>query len=146
MLGNTLKGMKTIIAKVQVGTYSDDQKSAMQRQFDHLSAQMASISSSATFNGKYLLVEGSKLELSISAGERISVEVGNMTVGEMSDIVEDPGTAAAAVDAAYERLISFRGTLGSVANRLESAADMVAARGVNIMAAESQITSVDYAT
>lgn len=145
MLGNTLKGMKTIIAKVQVGTYSEDQKSAMQRQFDHLTAQLASISSAATFNGKYLLVPGAKLELTISAGERISVEVGDMTIEEIQDIVGDPGTAAAAVEAAYARLTEFQGTLGAAANRLESAADAIATKAANIIAAKSRITNADYA-
>ncbi len=145
MLGNTLKDMKTIITQVQIGTYSDAQKSTMQRQFDQLSEQLSSISTAATFNGQYLLVPGSRLELVISAGERISVEVGNMTISETSDIVEDPGTVEAAIDAAIDQLVTFRGAIGAATNRLESAAAVIDTKAENLMAAESRISDVDVA-
>ena len=144
MLGNTLKNMKTIITKVQVGTYSDDQKSAMQRQFDHLTAQMVETATAASFNGKYLLVEGARLDFAIGAGESISMEVEGITIDEM-DIVGDPGTAAAAIDAALRKLTTMRGQFGAASGRLEGAAASLEAAAENLMSAESRISDANVA-
>ena len=145
MLGNTLKNMKTIITQVQVGTYSDMQKSAMQRQFDSLSEHLAETAKVATFNGHYLLVPGAKLDFAIGAGESISMEVKGITIDEITDIVANPGTAGEAIDAAIEQLAAFRGALGAMANRLESAVSGAETKVENLMAAESRISDVDVA-
>ncbi len=145
MLGNTLKDMKTIITQVKTGTYSDAQKSTMQRQFDNLSEHLAEVAKVATFNGHYLLVPGARLDFTIGAGESISMEVEGITIDEISDIVADPGTAGEAVDAAIEQLATFRGALGATAKRLESAASVAKIKVENLMAAESRISDVDVA-
>lgn len=144
MLGNTLKDMKMIITQVKTGTYSDAQKSAMQRQFDNLSEHLSEIARVATFNEHYLLITGGSIEVELGDGNTISIDTEGISVGS-TDIVADPGTAGAAVDAAIEQLTTFRGALGAVANRLESAALVAETEVENLMAAESRISDVDYA-
>ena len=140
---NNLSNMKQITIQAFTSTFSSEQREIMQNEFDQLAAQNDMVISGTEFNEMSLFVK-QDFSVAIGDGEEITVEMEELS-SISADIVNDPSGALAEIDAAITEVSAFRGELGAVMNRLESAGDVIDVEAENIMAAESRISEVDMA-
>ncbi len=154
-----LQRMKELATQAANGTYSDEDRALLNREFSQLKEGLNQISSSTNYNGKTLL------DGSISGDNAISLQVGSqggydqqvkVGVNDMSaeglgvkdlDIGSLNGASSAleAINGAIDSVSSSRGDLGAVQNRLESSISNLEYSGQNLAASESSIRDVDMA-
>lgn len=143
VIADNLGNMKRITIQAFTSTYSTEQRQIMQNEFDQLAAQNDMIISGTEFNDMSLFV---KQDFDIAIGDGEAITVGMEELSSISaDIVNDPAGALAEIDAAITEVSAFRGELGALMNRLESAGDVIDIESENIMAAESRVSDVDMA-
>jgi len=82
-IDNLLVRMKQLAEQASTGTYTDDQRSIMQNEFDELSAEITRIAGSAEFNGTSLLdsATGSVAVNFGDASDQITINMQNVTAG-----------------------------------------------------------------
>ncbi|MGL6220075.1 MAG: flagellin [Lacrimispora sphenoides] len=140
------------------GTYEDGvDRANLQAEMDALLDEIDRIAESTNFNGTKLL-DGNlntSLQIGSSAGESISVSVGNMGTGGVMNLGGLKGTgisnstnANAAIETiktAINEVSTQRGSLGALQNRLEHTINNLSVANENMTAAESRIRDVDMA-
>jgi flagellin len=150
-ISNNLGRIRELSVQAQNGTYSDQDRAAIQQEVDQLTAEIDRISQSADFNGKELLNGGLDVDIAVGADEYIHVSAGDMQAASMGVDALDvttPGGAASAidsVDAAIEQVSLYRSDLGAVSNRLSSTLNSLRDTYETIAASKSRIMDADYA-
>lgn len=161
-LGNTadiLKRMKELAVQASNGTYTDEDRQMLGKEFNELKNGLDQIASSTNYNGMNLL-DGSLSgdnALTIQAGARggsdqtVTVGINSMSSEALGldkiDISSLNGAmdAIQAIDTAINSVSGTRGGLGASQNRLEYAADTIDTAIYNITASESRIRDLDMA-
>jgi flagellin len=151
--------MKELAMTAANGTLNEDQRAAVQQEFDSLKAEVTRIAESTEFNGKKLL-DGSAGVLSLQVGigtgtdSTIDLDLSDIftAVGlglSTQNIATLPGPSAQpvlpALDQAQNTLNQGRARLGAVQNRLESTIRANMNYQENLAAANSRIRDVDVA-
>lgn len=136
--------MKQLATQASNGTYSDQQKNIMQREFQQLSEEVVRIAGSTTFNGIQLHQAGQTIDIAVGDGETISIDTESMAVGS-ADLVNDAAGAAVTVNTAINQVSRYRGGLGASMSRLASTASVLDIKAENLLAAESRISDADMA-
>jgi len=139
---DTLVQMKQLAVQAGGGTYSDKQKQMLQNQFNSLSDHISQISGGTTFNG--IALDGTSVDVSIGDGQTINVATRQISVA-VANLATNPAGAEAAVDSAIEQVTSYRGELGAIAGRLDSANSVLQSTTYSMTAAKSRITDVNVA-
>lgn len=150
-IGTRLQELSTQAAN---GTLSDTQRSALNDEYQALSAEAQRIASSTEFNGQQLF-SGSSTDLQVgldaSAESRITVPGTNLSdlLGSVSskNISTQAGAQSAltAADNFVSSISSARGQLGAAASRLETADNNIKVATENLLSAEARIRDVDVA-
>ena len=153
-----LQRMKTLTTQAANGTYTETARKNIKAEIDALNSEITRIATTTEFNGKKPLSPakaGDTLTFFIGAS---AVKDNAMTVAQtmmtadalkVKEIKVDTTTnafkAMASVDAAIEKVSSYRATLGAAQNRLEHTVNNLKVTSENITSAESRIRDTDMA-
>lgn len=152
-----LQRMKTLTTQAANGTYTKTARNNIQAEVDALNKEITRIASTTEFNGEKPLSpkKGTNLTFFIGAS---ADKTNAMTVAQMSmtakaltiDTIKvatttDAFKAMKSVDAAIERVSTYRATLGAAQNRLEHTVNNLKVTSENITSAESRIRDTDMA-
>ena len=153
-----LQRMKTLTTQASNGTYTKTARNNIKAEIDALNKEITRIATTTEFNGEKPLNPA-------KAGDALTFFIGAyadktnaMTVGQqimtataltLDKIAVDTTTnafkAMASVDAAIEKVSSYRATLGAAQNRLEHTVNNLKVTSENITSAESRIRDTDMA-
>ena len=153
-----LQRMKTLTTQASNGTYTKTARDNIKAEIDALNKEITRIATTTEFNGEKPLnpaKAGNALTFFIGAS---ADKTNAMTVGQqimtataltLDKIAVDTTTnafkAMASVDAAIEKVSSYRATLGAAQNRLEHTVNNLKVTSENITSAESRIRDTDMA-
>ena len=153
-----LQRMKTLTTQAANGTYTKTARNNIKAEIDALNKEITRIATTTEFNGEKPLSPdkaGKALTFFIGAS---ADKTNAMTVGQqimtakaltIEGIVVDNTTnafkAMKSVDAAIEKVSSYRATLGAAQNRLEHTVNNLKVTSENITSAESRIRDTDMA-
>lgn len=153
-----LQRMKTLTTQAANGTYTKTARDNIKAEIDALNKEITRIATTTEFNGEKPLnpaKAGQALTFFIGA----SADTTNaMTVGQQAmtataltiekiavDTTTNAFKAMKSVDAAIEKVSSYRATLGAAQNRLEHTVNNLKVTSENITSAESRIRDTDMA-
>ena len=155
-----LQRMKTLATQAANGTYTKTARDNIKAEIDALNKEITRIATTTEFNGEKPLspdtkTKGKNLTFFIGA----SADASNaMTVAQMTmtaaaltidQIAVDNTTnafkAMKSIDAAIDKVSTYRATLGAAQNRLEHTVNNLKVTSENITSAESRIRDTDMA-
>ena len=153
-----LQRMKTLATQAANGTYTETARKNIKSEIDALNSEITRIATTTKFNGESPLnPDKKKLNLTFFIGATAD-KTNAMTVAQMTmtataltidnikvDTTTDAFKAMASIDAAIERVSTYRATLGAAQNRLEHTVNNLKVTSENITSAESRIRDTDMA-
>jgi flagellin len=142
--------MQELATMAANGTYTDEQRSALQTEYAALAEEIQRIGSTTSYNGKSLL-DGSSMTAQIgSGGETLTVNGVNLqslaSGATSQDISTQAGAQAAmsAIEQFSQDLTTQRtGTIGSAMSRLDSIQNNLSSQSITQNSALSQIRDAD---
>ena len=136
------------------GTYSDEQRAALQAEYSSLSSEIGRITATTEFNGVKLL-DGSQLsaQVGINSGANSQIEISGIDVEAQlaqvssQNISTQDGARAAisAVQQFSQSLNTARGSVGSKQTRLDTIDQNISSQRIGESEALSRIVDLDYA-
>jgi flagellin len=138
---DNLQRMRELAVQAANDTYSTEQRTAMQTEFNQLIEDNYRIMQATKFNGA--VVFGANKTFQIGANNALGT-VANVATANWTNSA-DAVASITAVDSSITGLNTQRGNLGAFVNRLESAANNLSIAIENYSAAESRIRNVDVA-
>ncbi|MBI5177993.1 MAG: flagellin FliC [Nitrospinae bacterium] len=145
------------------GTLSAQQRQTLNTEFSSIKSEIDRITQTTEFNGQKLLTG----DLGPNAANPVTIQAGTgntpadrialngvqamdvATLGISSSAIDTPANALASlqtIDAAMQATSQNRAAVGAIGNRLTSAAQNLSVTNENLMAADSQIRGLDYAS
>ncbi|WP_066774763.1 flagellin N-terminal helical domain-containing protein [Sphingomonas sp. CCH5-D11] len=173
-VGNMLQRMRELATQASSGTYSDDDKSNMQKEVDALQTQITSIIDNTKFNGVALFDKAKAAsaadldEIDIQVGatkdDTVSMKLGGLldvdtlvagaakldlsAAGFSADTVlgdgKTSGATAGTIDKALGAIATVRASLGASQSQLESAVNNMTTNATNLSDARSRIEDADF--
>ena len=155
--GDIVQRMRELAVQGANGTYSEEDRKAVETELKELQAEVAQIADETKFNGNALL-DGNNGNFVIQAGA--TDETRDITMVDLSDISDDikaeldnlDNTAPdsykgfiGTLDTALGEINTARATLGAQQNRLEATSSNLSTSVENLSSAESRIRDVDVA-
>jgi flagellin len=159
-----LQRMRELAVQAANDTYSTNDRSALQLEYDALSDEITRIHENTRWNDMNIF--NSAATSAIGSAGSVTLQVGMN--GSASDAITvtfqsiaasalgvsglslssytSASSAIATIDAAIEEIDSFRATLGANINRLTYAADNLTNVSMNASASRSRIQDTDYAS
>ena len=154
-----LQRMKTLTTQAANGTYTKTARDNIQAEVDALNKEITRIASTTKFNGETPLSPAKKGQnltffIGASADTTNAMTVAQMTMTAealtINNIAVDTTThafnAMASIDAAIEKVSTYRATLGAAQNRLEHTIANLDTTSENTQSAESRIRDTDMAS
>ena len=155
---NMLQRMRELAVQAMNGTYSDVQRSYLNKEFQQLTEQIGQIATDTMWNDQRLLDGTGGLsgkftyQAGQGSGQTISVTVGEMTVtglfsGATPSIASGVSAAASldVISEALEKINLQRAEIGAGINRMAYAADNLMNISSNQTQSRSSIMDTDYA-
>jgi len=151
-VSNILVRMKELATEAATGTISNTQP--LDDEFQQLLLEITRVSTATKFNGT-ALVDGSfnkDLMVGTTSADTLTVDLSTVDITGLTNAADVLTTAAAAktamghIDTDIASVAGFRGTIGSLENRLNYTVGNLQIMAQNTAAAASQITDADYAT
>ena len=153
-----LQRMKTLATQAANGTYTETARKNIKSEIDALNSEITRIATTTKFNGESPLnPDKNKPNLTFFIGATAD-KTNAMTVAQMTMTAKaltidqikvgtttDAFKAMASIDAAIERVSTYRATLGAAQNRLEHTVNNLKVTSENITSAESRIRDTDMA-
>ena len=153
-----LQRMKTLATQAANGTYTETARKNIKSEIDALNSEITRIATTTKFNGESPLnPDKNKPNLTFFIGATAD-KTNAMTVAQMTmtakaltidkinvETTADAFKAMASIDAAIERVSTYRATLGAAQNRLEHTVNNLKVTSENITSAESRIRDTDMA-
>ena len=155
-----LQRMKTLTTQAANGTYTTTARNNIKAEIDALNKEITRIATTTEFNGEKPLSPDTKTKgknltffIGASADTTNAMTVAQMTMTAealtINNIAVDTTThafnAMASIDAAIEKVSTYRATLGAAQNRLEHTVNNLKVTSENITSAESRIRDTDMA-
>ncbi len=154
--------MKDLATQAANDTNSDDDRTALQAEFDALVEELQNIRDNTKYAGEALLVGGKlataggiKFQIGASSSETITMDIATKLTDLGDDIddaaaltLDDAANAGAAIDALEDLLDaigSLRADFGATINRLNHTANNLANMKDNTDVAKGRITDADFA-
>jgi flagellin len=157
-ISDMLQRQRELALQSSNGTLNQDQRSAIDREFQSLSDEIDREAKSSQFNGQNLLDGTSKLSDgtgAVSDGSGSSQDIGlpqtDLTLSGLNmsgQSVSSSGSAdnaLNAIDAAMRRLNDSRASTGAVQNRMEHALQNISSAMINTTAGLASIEDLDFA-
>ncbi len=155
---NILQRQRELALQSSNGTLNDQQRQALDLEYQALNQELDRVANSTQFNGQNLLngtdlaaPGGADLQVGPNPTDQLNVNFGNVTTAALgmggTSIATQAGAQAAlsAVDTAVNSVNTVRAGLGTSVNRLESALGTIANQSVNTLGAEATIRDQDMA-
>lgn len=155
-----LQRMKTLSTQAANGTYTKTARDNIKAEIDALNKEITRIATTTEFNGEKPLSPDTKTKgknltffigASADASNAMTVEQMTMTAKALTidqikvDNTTNAFKAMKSIDAAIERVSTYRATLGAAQNRLEHTVNNLKVTSENITSAESRIRDTDMA-
>lgn len=154
-----LNRLKELAVQASNGTYSADDRTALDAEFNQLVAEVTRISDKTDFNGTDVVGSSATIifmvgdvdgdEISVGIKDMAATAIGSGSGAQLSDAGVDSITnahaAIAIIDDAIADVDAYRGTLGAVENRLDHTISNLMNRAENQAAARSRIEDADFA-
>lgn len=153
-----LQRMKTLTTQAANGTYTTTARDNIKAEIDALNKEITRIATTTEFNGEKPLNPAKKGQnltffIGATADKTNAMTVGQLTMTAAALTIDkikvDSTTSAfkamASVDAAIERVSTYRANLGAAQNRLEHTVNNLKVTSENITSAESRIRDTDMA-
>lgn len=153
-VGNIGSRLKELATQSANGTLSDDQRTALNQEYNQLTQEAQRIAATTQFNGINTLQGDSvTAQVGISSDPNSSITVPGVNVtsivsGVASSNISTQAAAQSAlgtIDSFITSISSSRGELGGASKRIEIAGNNIAVERENSAAAESRIRDLDYA-
>lgn len=165
-IGNSLIRMKELVVQAENGTYSEEERQAIQVEIDQLKEDIITTSNNTEFNGvplinnKYVADNNNpaykQLLSGANSGDSIKIPLFNASPEMLKDnkgfsvndinVLEDNGQSNIdIIDSALQSINSMRSEYGAIQSRLEATTNNVAENQEMFQRAESSITSADIA-
>jgi flagellin len=144
-VGGMLNRQRDLVIQARNGTQDSDSITAIQAEFDALTAAISDIGSNTEFAGKAVF-SATAVDFQVGNGDTDQISVTTGVVGHTASgsTVTDAGVLAA-LDTDIAAVSTSRGGLGATQNRLESTVRNLSVTSENLAAAESRIRDVDVA-
>ena len=154
---NMLQRMRELAVQAMNGTYSDTQRSYLDKEFQQLTEQIDEISRDTMWNDQPLLngMGGTSgvftYQAGQASGQTISVTIGAMTSSGLGidglaiDTLSDATLSLTPISEALEAINTQRATIGAGINRMAYAADNLTNISSNQTQSRSSIMDTDYA-
>ena len=158
-----LQRMKTLATQSANGTYTDEARANIQKEFNQLKTEIDRIADTTEFSGvKPLLVDNNmKFQIGTSNVTQNQLEITSVSM-KAADLGKNVGGVAslnavdlssldgsnkgmAVIEKAITEVSDYRATLGAAQNRLEHTENNLNVTSENITAAESRIRDTDMA-
>jgi flagellin len=147
--------MRELAIQASNGLMSENDRDALQQEFDALDQEINRIASASDFNGQNLL-SGGTITIQIGAGTRAGIDTITLSLPDMRSVslgidILDIGSsgnteeAIQGVDGAIDIVTTARGDLGAFQNRLTHAINNLGVEIENLSAADSRIRDADMA-
>ena len=151
---NMLQRMRELAVQSASETYSSNQRSYLDTEFQALVTQIGSIASQTTWNGTDLMSSTTtfSFQAGASSGQTISVVITEMSTSSLgissSSITSTAiaSTTIATLDTAINSINSQRASIGAGINQMTYAADSMTNAAANAAASRSTVMDTDYAT
>lgn len=153
-----LQRMKTLTTQAANGTYTTTARGNIKAEIDALNKEITRIATTTEFNGEKPLNPAKKDQnltffIGATADKTNAMTVGQLTMTAKAlsiDTIRVDSTSYAfaamkSVDAAIERVSTYRANLGAAQNRLEHTVNNLKVTSENITSAESRIRDTDMA-
>lgn len=155
-----LQRMRELSVQSTTATNTTADRSALNKEFTQLQAEVTRIANQTNFNNKTLMSGSFKtgkgtlaFQVGANAGETINLNIATMTATGLGVAANKAsiGTAGAAskaittVNSAIAQVSNERANLGSVQNRLEHTINNLSTASENLQSSESRIRDVDMA-
>jgi flagellin len=154
-----LQRIRVLSIQASNGTLANSDRNLIAEEVNQLISEIDRMQSTVTFNGVSLLSTAStatggsiSLQVGASASQTLSVTLSKITSTVLSLntlAVTSSAKAESAVlqlDSALSSILSLRAKLGASQNRLEKTYDFLGIQRENLMASESRIRDVDFAS
>jgi flagellin len=152
--GDMLVRMRELAVQSANGALGNEERAAIQQEFDELSQTVDQIAGGTSFNGQPLLEGGSteiQVGTSAGSGDVVAIDTPDTSTAALeidgADLSSADGARAAldSLDAAISSLAQSRGEVGSSVNRLRSAQNNITAEIEGTIATHSGIADADVA-
>lgn len=153
-----LQRMKTLTTQAANGTYTKTARDNIKAEINALNKEITRIATTTEFNGEKPLNPAKKGQnltffIGASADKTNAMTVGQLTMTAAAltidkiavDTTTNAFKAMKSVDAAIERVSTYRANLGAAQNRLEHTVNNLKVTSENITSAESRIRDTDMA-
>jgi len=136
------------------GTYSDEQRSQMQAEYDQLSQEAQRIVATTQFNGQKSFSDKSiTIQAGTSGDDSSQIEISGLDIKSTTDgfssnslsTQADAMNALSNIASAANEITTLRGSFGAVESRLNVASENNSSMKVSELAAESAIMDADIA-
>jgi len=146
-INSNLRQMARLAMQAGTGTFSGEQKAAIEAEFNELAAEINRVAGNTQFNGNNLLGgEGTVMPVALGTGPDITLISGDLGLDVSGlDLTSDAGAALATIQENIRQVSDYRGYLGGKMNRLSEAVSVMEAGIENAMAVESGISDTDIA-
>jgi flagellin len=157
-IGEMLQRQQELAVQSANGAYGQDQRDALDKEFQSLSQEIDRVSKSTDFNGQKLLdgtgalADGTgKIQSGADPGDSITLTASDLSLsalGTGSESLKDPAAALkamGAIDAAMRKVNDSRASAGSLSNRLEYAYSSNQTQQINLTQGLSNVEDLDYA-
>ena len=154
---SNLTRLRELAVQASNGTLNTGDRAALDAEFTALTNEIDRVASQTTFNGRNLLdgslSSGIDIQVGTESGETINISLDDLSLSGLSltassfdvSTTSNASSAIATIDTAIDSVTSFRGDLGAIQNRLESAVRSISSTSENLSAAESRIRDLDVA-
>ena len=155
-----LQRMKTLATQAANGTYTETARDNIKAEIDALNQEITRIATTTEFNGEKPLnpdtkTKGKNLTFFIGASAdasnamtvlQMTMTATALTIAQIAvDNTTNAFKAMKSIDAAIEKVSTYRATLGAAQNRLEHTVNNLKVTSENITSAESRIRDTDMA-
>jgi flagellin len=157
-INDMLQRQRELAIQSANGTLNPDQRQALDREFQALSAEIDRTSKSSSFNGQNLLdgssrlSDGSgKLQAGSDGGQQIDMPHTDLSLSSLNlgtervDTLDRALRAMGAIDSALNRVNESRAAQGGLSNRLEHALNNLGSQMVNTTRGLSNVEDLDMA-
>ena len=159
-VGNIIKRMRELAVQSSSETLASQERGYIQDEFNELSAEVDRIAAVTEFNGLKLTNGSNTTGLAVQVGvnntsnDRISITLGDLratalgvdTAAMSLSTITGARSAITNLDTALDSINSIRSTYGATQNRLNDSLTNMEVYSENLIAAESQIRDVDFAS
>lgn len=148
-----LQRLKTLATQSANGTYTNSDRSLIQKEVEQLKSEITRISTDTEFNGVNVLNSNTSIAFQVGnkKGQEIKIVMKTMGAAALSidklslGNASNAKTSLASIEKAINTVSNHRATLGAVQNRLEHTISSTDTTSENLQASESRIRDTDMA-